>query len=364
MDPGGDGGDDRTARTGACGSPATRISRVAHGAEPSRANEPWSTRPMPTRSRCWRLPSKLFVSRPPRITPLLRGRRIRPRARVAASPWHAGSRPPNPLTARVAVNHLWGRHFGRAIVPSVNDFGRNGQRPSHPALLDWLAAEFMDRGWSMKAIHRLIVTSATYRQDSKPDIADLAGDPDNIFLWRWAPVAPRPRSYATACSPWPAAWTRGWAVRPSIITGSDVPRRSLYFEHAAEKQMEFLQIFDGAGVTECYRRKESILPQQALALANSDLSLHQARRLARTLSAQVVSDSVSFVNAGVSNRCSPVLRRTPSKKNVSYSSARVPAGPVRASSRLAHRPMPRANRRQPTRSCGAGEPGSRALEPS
>ena len=74
----------------------------------------------------------------------------------------------NPLTARVAVNHLWGRHFGRAIVPSVNDFGRNGQRPSHPALLDWLAAEFMERGWSMKAIHRLIVTSATYRQDSKP----------------------------------------------------------------------------------------------------------------------------------------------------------------------------------------------------
>ena len=95
--------------------------------------------------------------------------------------------PSNPLTARVAVNHLWGRHFGRAIVPSVNDFGRNGQRPSHPALLDWLAAEFMERGWSMKAIHRLIVTSATYRQDSTPDAADLARDPDNVFLWRWTP---------------------------------------------------------------------------------------------------------------------------------------------------------------------------------
>ena len=65
--------------------------------------------------------------------------------------------------------------------------------------------------------------------------------------------------------------------------GLTVPRRSLYFQHAAEKQMEFLQIFDTAGVTECYRRKESILPQQALALANSDLSLRQARRLARTL---------------------------------------------------------------------------------
>ena len=73
--------------------------------------------------------------------------------------------------------------------------------------------------------------------------------------------------------------------------GLTVPRRSLYFQHAAEKQMEFLQIFDGAGVTECYRRKESILPQQALALANSDLSLRQARRLARTLSMQAGSDS-------------------------------------------------------------------------
>ena len=87
----------------------------------------------------------------------------------------------------MAVNHIWGRHFGRAIVPSVNDFGRNGQPPSHPALLDWLAAEFMDRGWSMKAIHRLIVTSATYRQASTPDPADLARDPDNVYLWRWTP---------------------------------------------------------------------------------------------------------------------------------------------------------------------------------
>ena len=105
--------------------------------------------------------------------------------RLAFARWMAD--PSNPLTARVAINHLWGRHFGRAIVPSVIDFGRNGQRPSHPALLDWLAAELMEHGWSMKAIHRLIVTSATYRQDSTPDAGDLARDPDNMFLWRWAP---------------------------------------------------------------------------------------------------------------------------------------------------------------------------------
>src|SRR5439155_20204919 len=72
----------------------------------------------------------------------------------------------NPLAARVAMNHIWLRHFGQAIVPSVFDFGQNGRRPTHPALLDWLAAEFTDRHWSMKAMHRLIVASNTYRMAS------------------------------------------------------------------------------------------------------------------------------------------------------------------------------------------------------
>src|SRR5262249_33592596 len=136
---------------------------------------------------------------------------------------------------------------------SVSDFGRNGQRPSHPALLDWLAAELVERGWSEKAIHRVIVTSATYRQDSTPNSEDLSRDPDNIFLWRWTPR----RSEAEVvrdCL---------FAVGGSLDTamggpeidqhaGLKVPRRSLYFRHAAEKQMEFLAIFDAAGVTECY----------------------------------------------------------------------------------------------------------------
>jgi hypothetical protein len=216
--------------------------------------------------------------------------------------------PANPLAARVAVNHLWGRHLGRAIVPSVNDFGRNGQRPSHPALLDWLAAEFMARGWSMKAIHRLIVTSATYRQDSTPDSADLARDPDNVFVWRWNPrraeaEVVRDCLFAVAGS---LDSTMGG---PDLdhAAGLAIPRRSLYFRHAAEKQMEFLQIFDAAGVTECYRRKESILPQQALALANSELSLNMARRIAHTLSERARSDSSEFVTAAFEQ----VLSRPP-----------------------------------------------------
>ena len=218
--------------------------------------------------------------------------------------------PANPLTARVAVNHLWGRHFGRAIVPSVNEFGRNGQRPSHPALLDWLAAELMERGWSMKAIHRLIVTSATYRLDSKPDSADLARDPDNVFLWRWAPRRAEAEVVRDCLFAISGSLNSNMGG-PDIDhqAGLTVPRRSLYFRHAAEKQMEFLQIFDGAGVTECYRRKESILPQQALALANSDLSLRAARRLARTLSHECGSDSAGFVSAAFEH----VLARRPSE---------------------------------------------------
>src|SRR5262249_37492247 len=198
--------------------------------------------------------------------------------RLALAHWIADR--DNPLTARVAVNHIWLRHFGQAIVPSVFDFGRNGRLPSHPALVDWLAAEFMERGWSMKAMHRLIVTSSTYRQASTPDAANRAIDQDNKYLWRY-----------------PSRRLEAEAVRDAIFyvagkldqtmggpeidfpLGLTVPRRSIYFRHAAEKQMEFLAIFDGPSVTECYERKQAIMPQQALALFNSDLVRKHSRLL-------------------------------------------------------------------------------------
>src|SRR5581483_836041 len=105
--------------------------------------------------------------------------------RLALARWITDQQ--NPLTARVAMNHVWMRHFGKPLVPTVFDFGRNGQPPSHPALLDWLAAEFMERKWSMKAMNKLIVTSAAYRMDSTPDTAALARDPENVWLWRMNP---------------------------------------------------------------------------------------------------------------------------------------------------------------------------------
>jgi hypothetical protein len=220
--------------------------------------------------------------------------------RLALARWIANEE--NPLTARVAMNQLWLRHFGRPIVPSVFDFGKNGRPPSHPALLDWLASEFMRRGWSMKAMHRLLVTSSAYRMDSSPSPANLAIDPDNMLIWRMNPRR-----------------MEGELVRDSVLHvggnldpamgGPDIDhrlgltsrRRSIYFQHAAEKQMELLTLFDAANVTECYRRSESIIPQQALALANSSLVLGQSRLLARSLSEEVGSTPASgaaFVKAG------------------------------------------------------------------
>src|SRR5262249_44044985 len=98
------------------------------------------------------------------------------RRRLASAPWM--SDPAKPLPARVAINHLWLLHFGQGIVPTPADFGRNGRQPTHPQLLDWLASEFMARDWSLKAMHRLMVTSRTYRMASTPSETDLQLDPD------------------------------------------------------------------------------------------------------------------------------------------------------------------------------------------
>src|SRR5256885_1912717 len=94
------------------------------------------------------------------------------------------TRPDHPLTARVMVNRLWQNHFGRGIVATPSDFGTMGAEPTHPELLDWLATEFVARGWSMKAMHRLMVTSATYRQSSRFDRAAFSADPENTLYWR------------------------------------------------------------------------------------------------------------------------------------------------------------------------------------
>ncbi len=227
--------------------------------------------------------------------------------RLALARWIADRQ--NPLTARVAMNHIWMRHFGKPLVPTVFDFGANGQPPTHPALLDWLAAEFMEHGWSMKHMHRLILTSRAYRMDSNSDPGNASKDPDNLLVWRMN--SRRVEAETVRDSVLAAASRLDRRVGGPDIDqnlGQSVHRRSLYFRHAAEKQMEFLLVFDAASVTECYRRTESVIPQQALALANSTLAQDQARLLARDLAKQA-TDASGFVRLAFEQ----VLSRLPTE---------------------------------------------------
>jgi hypothetical protein len=184
--------------------------------------------------------------------------------RTALAKWIADRQ--NPLTARVAVNHIWTRHFGTPLVPTVFDFGRKGTPPPNPELLDWLASEFMDSGWSMKHLHRLIVASATYRMSSSlaGNEASAARDPDNAYLWRRNPIrleaeVVRDSLLSLAGVLDPTMW--GPPVPPD--QQNDSRRRSVYFFHSNNERNLFLTTFDGAGVKECYRRDQSIVPQQA-----------------------------------------------------------------------------------------------------
>ena len=93
--------------------------------------------------------------------------------------------PRNPLTARVLVNRLWQHHFGRGLVATPSDMGLRGAKPTHPELLDWLATEFVARGWSQKAMHRLIMTSRTYQLACAEDGSNSAIDYENDYLWRF-----------------------------------------------------------------------------------------------------------------------------------------------------------------------------------
>ena len=220
--------------------------------------------------------------------------------RLALARWITS--PDNPLTARVAANHIWMRHFGEPIVPSVFDFGRNGLLPTNQLLLDWLASELIADGWRMKPLHRKIVTSAAYRRASNDAGAAAEGnrklDSENVSLWRMN--SRRMEAEVLRDSILAVAGTldlaRGGADLPPE-TAETTTRRSLYFRHSKEKKAELLDIFDRANAVECYRRSESIVPQQALAVANSTLAQNQARVLAKELAATLDSSSPTSESA-------------------------------------------------------------------
>jgi len=225
--------------------------------------------------------------------------------------------PANPLTARVTMNRVWMRYFGRGIVETEEDFGTQGSRPTHPELLDWLASEFVRRGWSLKAMHRLIVTSATYRQasDSRKDVHET--DPRNLLLARQERLrveAEIVRDAALSASGLLDARIGGTGVRPpqpdgvyaftqvkknwTASSGGDRFRRAMYTVFYRSAPYPLFTTFDSPDFqTVCTRRPRSNTPLQSLTLANDPAFLEIARGLAARLVRDVPGDFTAVLDA-------------------------------------------------------------------
>ncbi|HZW33143.1 MAG TPA: DUF1553 domain-containing protein, partial [Isosphaeraceae bacterium] len=209
--------------------------------------------------------------------------------RLALARWIVDRR--NPLAARVTVNHVWARHFGEPLVNAMSDFGLRTARPELAELLDWLAVEFMESGWSLKHLHRLIAGSQAYRMRSwstRADEPNVTIDPDNRSVWRMNPRR-----------------MEGEVIRDALLAlagrldgtmgGPDLPiasaetgtRRTLYYRVARDERIPLLTMFDAPNVEECYRRPETIVPQQALAMTNSGMVLSRSAEIAAAIDREV-----------------------------------------------------------------------------
>jgi hypothetical protein len=198
--------------------------------------------------------------------------------------------PEHPLTARVMVNRVWQHHFGQGLVRTPGNFGALGERPDLPALLDWLATRFVERGWSLKALHREILLSSTYRQSCQADPKTAAADPDN----RWFGRMNRRRLEAEAIRDATLAVTGrldpafgGKAERSPAAT-----RRSLYLMTIRSDRTGFGPLFDAADATAMVdARTVSTVAPQALYLLNSPFALDAAAALAERLAKEAGDDA-------------------------------------------------------------------------
>ena len=221
-----------------------------------------------------------------------------PRNRLGLARWLID--PQHPLTARVIVNRAWQQFFGRGLVETSDDFGSQGTLPSHPELLDWLARHFIDTGWDMKALCKLIVTSSTYRQSAAGTPELLARDPDNALLARGPSVrlsAEMLRDQALATSGLLVNKIGGPSVKPyqpdglweekssgwkyDTDKGEGLYRRSMYTYWKRASQHPMMMTFDAAARNVCVvRRQTTSTPLQALALLNDTQFVEAARQIA------------------------------------------------------------------------------------
>jgi Protein of unknown function (DUF1553) len=222
------------------------------------------------------------------------------------------------LTARVMVNRIWHYHFGRGIVATPNDFGRMGERPTHPELLDYLANEFVSSGWSVKRIHKLILMSSAYRQaSSDQNPAAREKDPDNKLLWHFSRQrleAEEIRDAMLAVSGKLNSKAGGpsvivpidpdlvhalykpsqWAVTPDKTEHN---RRSVYLFAKRNLHIPFMEVFDAPDAqVSCPRRESSTHAPQALEQLNGDFSNRMADAFAERLATEAGKDHARMVD--------------------------------------------------------------------
>ncbi|MDB5339267.1 MAG: Protein of unknown function (DUF1553)/Protein of unknown function (DUF1549)/Planctomycete, partial [Planctomycetaceae bacterium] len=215
------------------------------------------------------------------------------------------TRPDNPLTPRVMVNRIWEQHFGHGIVSTENDFGSRGQRPTHPELLDWLATRFVQSGWSLKAMHRLIMNSATYQQTSAYDPKAAEMDPDAKLLWRFNRRRLSAEEIRDAMlfvsgdldptmgaeHPFPPVESWGFSQHGPYYGVYATNRRSIYLMQQRLKKHPFLGLFDGADTNVSTARRElTTVPTQALYLMNNEFVHERSASLAKQIVATTTTD--------------------------------------------------------------------------
>jgi hypothetical protein len=242
--------------------------------------------------------------------------------RTALANWIAS--PENPLTARVMVNRLWNYHFGQGLAPAPSDFGLMGGKPSHPELLDWLAADFVASGWDIKRMQKQMVLSRTYRQSSASEEVAAKEDPKDKLLWRF----PRERlegevirDAALAVSGLLNDKVGGPSVFPELPEGAGKPRggwklspaeernrRSVYIFVRRNARYPMMEVFDMPDTHEsCGRRNQTITAPQAMALLNGKVSLEWAEAFA----GRVLREAGADRNAQIEDAYRLALGRRP-----------------------------------------------------
>ena len=273
------------------------------------------------------------------------------RRRVFAE-WVAGDE--NPLTARVIVNRIWQHHFGRGLVRTPNDFGFNGARPTHPQLLDWLARWFMEEGWSIKSLHRMIVLSATYQMSSKDHSLGLARDPNNNLFWRYdmrrldaeairdgvmsvSGMLNRQQFGPSVYPDIPPA-VRAGASRPEDAWGvspiEQQHRRSIYVFVKRSLMEPLMSAFDLADTdSSCPERFTTVVPTQALTTLNGQFFNQQASFFVQRLRDECGENTVSQITRGLRlafgripddaeiSRCVEWIRRWNEEEGISHDQA-------------------------------------------